>query len=391
MLQGEKGDFPMPDQEKKLGLYIHIPFCKAKCNYCDFNSYSGLEALVIPYFKALEHEIACWSPLIKNNSITSVFIGGGTPSLVEPQLITRLMDSCRNAFNIISSAEITIESNPGTLTPEKLKAYRRSGINRLSMGVQACQDRLLRLMGRIHSVSEFDENFKHALDAGFDNINLDLIFGLPGQTREEWRETLEYAVRPGVTHLSCYSLKIEEGTVFEKRVESGELLPLEDELDRQMYADARDILSHKGFGHYEISNFALPGYECRHNLIYWRAEEYLGIGAGAHSYVNGRRFNNIYGVRQYIDNSGSFEKLQENFQAIDRQESMSEYMMLGFRLIGGVNSRDFEARYGESLKKVFGEKLERLLKMELIERQADNFRLTEYGLDIANRVFAEFV
>lgn len=381
----------MPDQDKKLGLYIHIPFCKAKCNYCDFNSYPGLESLAAPYFKALEQEISCWAPLMKNNQIASIFIGGGTPSLVEPQLITRLMASCKNNFNIISGAEITIESNPGTLTPEKLYAYRNSGINRLSMGVQACQDSLLKLMGRIHSVNEFDENFRHAREAGFDNINLDLIFGLPGQSPEEWKETLEYAVRPGVTHLSCYSLKIEEGTVFAKKVDNGELLPLEEELDRQMYADARKILVQKGFRQYEISNFARPGFECSHNLIYWRAEEYLGIGAGAHSYVDGSRFNNIYGVKEYIDKSASLEKRQENLQVIDRQESMSEYMMLGFRLLDGVNSKAFQARYGENPEEVFGEKLKRLLRMELVEQNTDNFRLTEYGLDIANRVFAEFV
>lgn len=381
----------MSFQDKKFGLYIHIPFCKAKCNYCDFNSYAGIEGMAGPYFNALEREIDGWAPKLKNSSISSVFIGGGTPSLVESELITHLMDSCRNSFNIIPGAEITIESNPGTLTLEKLKAYRAAGINRLSIGLQACQDRLLKLMGRIHTIEQFDENYRLAVEAGFDNVNLDLIFGLPGQTPEEWKETLEHAVRPGVTHLSCYSLKIEEGTEFARRVDNGELLPAEDELDREMYACAREILSQKGFKHYEISNFALPWYECSHNLVYWRAEEYIGIGAGAHSYAGGRRFNNIYGVGEYIDKAGSPEQLHENIQEIDRQESMSEYMILGLRLIDGVKAADFEARYGESLEKVYGEKLGKLVGMELVERTGDNYRLTSYGLDIANMVFSEFI
>lgn len=381
----------MIPNEKKLGLYIHIPFCKAKCNYCDFNSFSGMEALAGPYFDALEREIEYWAEKLKEHCITSIFIGGGTPSLVDPQLIARLVEGCRARFNIRSEAEISMESNPGTLSGEKLKIYRECGINRLSMGLQASQDRLLKLMGRIHSRAEFDNNISLAIEAGFKNINLDLIFGLPGQTMEDWKETLEYAARPGITHLSCYSLKVEEGTVFAKRIEAGELFPADDELDRQMYAYTIERLSVKGFKHYEISNFAIPGFECKHNLIYWNAEEYVGIGAGAHSYLFGERFNNAYGVEDYILKSNNSEKLRENVQSIDKKESMSEYMILGLRLVDGVSGAEFEARYSEKLDDIFGTKLNKMIKTKLVEQAGDRFKLTAYGLDVANIVFEEFI
>ncbi len=376
---------------KNLGLYIHIPFCKAKCNYCDFNSYPGKEALMEPYFHALETEIGRRGAELRDAEFSTVFIGGGTPSLAGSWLIHSLMNACRRHFRLSGRAEISMESNPGTLSFEKLTAYKACGINRLSIGLQAWQDRLLKELGRIHGREEFEENMKLARKAGFKNINVDLIFGLPGQTMNDWRETVSGVVALEPSHISCYSLKIEEGTVFGSRLASGELEEPDDGLDRKMYRYAVDRLESYGYKHYEISNFAGPGMECRHNLIYWQAEEYLGIGAGAHSYLNGCRFNNVYGIEDYTDGIENGRELRENEQYIDKDEAMSEYMILGLRLIDGVSAEAFRQRFGEDMGSVFGSRLARLEHKQLLERDGDRWRLTEAGLDFGNTVFMEFL
>lgn len=376
---------------KEIGLYIHIPFCKSKCHYCDFNSHAGKEALIEPYFHALLQELGYWSHKLSGQTVKTVFIGGGTPSLVEPRHIYELMNTCSRSFHLDKGAEISMESNPGTLSYEKLISYKVSGINRLSMGLQAWQDRLLRAIGRIHTREEFMENFQLAVKAGFRNINVDLMFGLPGQTLQDWMETVGNMVKLGVAHLSCYSLKIEEGTLFGERCESGLLETVDDELDRRMYHEAVEKLDAFGYGQYEISNFTRPGMECRHNLIYWKAEEYLGVGAGAHSYLDGRRFNNTEGVVQYIGKAARPEELAENAQEIDREESMGEYMLLGLRLLEGVSATQFEERYGTPLEAAFGKQLAKLERKQLLEREGNFVRLTSLGLDLANEVFVEFV
>ena len=376
---------------KKLGLYIHIPFCKSKCHYCDFNSQSGKEDLIEPYFNALQREIRNYSDGLKDCSVGSVFIGGGTPSLADAKYIYQLMNTCRLYFEIGGKAEITIESNPGTLTYEKLLSYGVNGINRLSIGLQACQDIHLKKLGRIHSAEDFRVNLEAAVKAGFRNINADLIFGIPGQNMNDWSETVKSIVRLGLQHISCYSLKIEEETPFYNMLRSGTLQPVDEELDRRMYRHAVDELKKHGYIHYEISNFALPGYECRHNLIYWKASEYLGIGAGAHSYMAGSRYNNICNIEEYIDimlNGGS---PVVDVQVIDKTGSMSEYMILGLRLVDGIGTGHFKERYGEDVFKVFGKQIDKLLKKQLLEREDDRLRLTAYGLDVANCVFEEFI
>lgn len=373
--------------DDSIGIYFHIPFCKAKCYYCDFNSYSGREHLAGSYFSALKDEIISRSAVLRNRLVRTVFIGGGTPSLVDPAHIKGLLEVCSRHLNIADNAEISMESNPGTLDYEKLKQYRKMGINRLSIGLQAWQDGLLKSIGRIHDRQQYIDNFNAAVDAGFDNINVDLIFGLPGQTFDDWAETLEAVTEAGrsggteesgvagesaeyrepkaveesleygelrqaresaeygeprqetesakyreprqeresakyrelrqeresvkyreprqirrrfLKHISCYSLKIEEGTVLGDKLEAGKLVPVDDELDRLMYHYAVEFLAKKGYRQYEISNFAYPGYECRHNLIYWKAMEYAGFGAGAHSFLDSVRFNNVPGIEQYI-------------------------------------------------------------------------------------------
>lgn len=413
-----------------IGLYIHIPFCKKKCYYCDFNSYPGMDHLAGSYFNALKTEMGVMSEGLKGRTVKTIFIGGGTPSLIDPGYISRLLEDCGRFFSISPDAEISMECNPGTLTFENLRIYRQAGINRLSIGLQAWQDRLLESLGRIHKRRQFTDNLEAAYKAGFTNVNADLIFGLPGQTFEDWAETLEEVTSPfagnRLTHLSCYSLQIEEGTVFGDKYEAGALIPAEDELDRKMYGYAVGFLAEKGYRHYEISNFALPGYECRHNLIYWRAEEYAGFGAGAHSYLNGRRFGNTAGIEEYISAVKRFEKktcgsgdngscgngegnnhidrlinteLHEDIQHIGRRESMSEFMILGLRLIKGVSSEEFRLRYGAELQEVYGDKLRSLVNMGWLVRDAGNnalqrdvhYRLSALGLDLANKVFVEFI
>ncbi len=377
--------------DKKIGLYIHIPFCKSKCHYCDFNSQAGKEALIEAYFHTLQQEIRNSSEHMRDCVISSIFIGGGTPSLPDAKYTYQLMNACKQYFKIDSKAEITIESNPGTLTYEKLLSYRIIGINRLSMGLQACQDVHLKKLGRIHSAEDFMANYEAAVKAGFKNINADLIFGIPGQTVNDWRETVDRVIRLGLQHISCYSLKIEEETPFYDMLRAGSLQPVDDELDRRMYWYAVDELKKRGYIHYEISNFSLPGYECRHNLVYWEAEEYLGIGAGAHSYLGGKRYNNIYDIEDYINITVNNGNPAENVQLIDRTESMAEYMILGLRLVEGVSTKQFELRYGEDVFGIFGKQIDKLLKKQLLELEGERLRLSPYGLDIANAVFEEFI
>lgn len=381
----------MKSNEKSIGLYIHIPFCKSKCYYCDFNSFAGREELTGPYFEALGDEIRYYSGRLKNCKIKTIFIGGGTPSLVEARHIYEILNSCRQHFNLEESVEISIETNPGTLTYEKLMMYKASGINRLSIGLQAWQDRLLQELGRIHRMDEFIENYNLAKKVGFKNINVDLIFGLPGQRMNDWIESVVNVPKLGATHISCYSLKIEDDTVFGNRLAEGELIPADDELDREMYYFAIDKLSKLGFHHYEISNFAKPGYECRHNLTYWRAEEYLGVGAGAHSYLEGKRFNNICKIEDYISFILNQELPVENVELIDKKDAMSEFLILGLRLIDGISMSEFKSRFDEDIFNIFGNEINKLLRKQLIEQDGDRLKLTETGLDVANKVFVEFL
>lgn len=378
-------------KDKSIGLYIHIPFCKSKCNYCDFNSFSGKEDYFDRYFHVLQQEIRHYSGALKDHTIDTVFIGGGTPSLVDSKYIYELLKNCRQYFNIYNKAEISMESNPGTLSYEKLLSYRINGVNRLSMGLQAWQDRLLVSLGRIHTSEDFTVNYEAAIKAGFRNINVDLIFGLPGQTMNDWAVTVHKVLKLGLQHISCYSLKIEEGTVFGNLLEEGRLEPVDEELDRRMYRFAIDEMTKHGYMHYEISNFALPGFECRHNVRYWKAEEYLGIGAGAHSYLNGNRFNNVNGVEEYINVKSLDMGASENIQAITESESMAEYMILGLRLTNGIVVQEFESRYGVGIYSIYGRQIEKLLKKQLIEQEDGRLRLTAYGLDVANEVFMEFI
>lgn len=374
-----------------LSLYIHIPFCKAKCNYCDFNSFAGREVDIPAYFDALKIEIEGYKEKLQDYELRTIFIGGGTPSLVETKYIYEILDLLNNSFNIANNAEISMESNPGTLLYEKLLSYKSMGINRLSMGLQAWQERLLKSLGRIHSAEEFVENFNLAKKVGFENINVDLIFGLPSQTLKDWLKTLRKVIELQPSHISCYSLKIEDGTVMGSQLYKGEIDAPDEALDRNMYYAAIDILGKKGYKQYEISNFARVGYECKHNLVYWRAEQYIGIGAGAHSYINGERFNNVSIPDKYIESVLKNQNKIENVEKIDLAGQISEFIILGLRLNEGISRNKFKELFDKDIFDVYGSKIEQLFKKGLLNMDGDKLMLTSSGLDYANQVFVEFI
>lgn len=377
--------------KRSVSLYIHIPFCKSKCFYCDFNSFPCRDELIPAYFNALEKELMQYEKKLKDYKISTVFIGGGTPSVVDPNNIYKLMSLLNENFDVDIDLEATIESNPGTLSEEKLDAYIKSGINRLSIGLQAVQKNLLKELGRVHELEEFDIGYKLALKVGFKNINTDLIFGIPWQTLEDWDETLEYVIKCNIPHLSCYSLKIEDGTVFGDKLNRGEITPVSDELDRKMYWMAIEKLGREKYHHYEISNFSKEGFKCRHNLVYWKCLEYIGIGAGSHSYFDNIRYNNIVDLDKYIDRMNKNIPVIENEQLIQKEDSISEYMILGLRLTEGISLEDFENKFKMGIFEVYNKEIESLIKRNLIKIEDGRLKLTSSGLDLANQVFMEFL
>lgn len=375
---------------EKFGIYIHIPFCKKKCKYCDFISFCYGEKEWEKYFEALIKEIE----YIKvNKKVSTIYIGGGTPSLVDSKYIRKVMEAIRNKFEINEDAEITIEVNPGTVIESKLLDYKNLGINRLSIGLQAVQDRLLNLIGRIHGFKEFEETYKLAQKVGFKNINVDLMLAIPTQTEEELIESIDKIIPLNPNHISVYSLILEEGTVLEKEIKEGKLELLDEDLERKMYWKAKKILEKNGYIHYEISNFAKKGFESKHNVDCWNQEEYIGFGLAAHSYLNSKRFSNTNNFTEYVKNieSGDFEKNVEVHESQTRESKAKEFMMLGLRKIQGVSISEFERRFRINPLFYFRFEIEKLDKEGLIEVDLDNIKLTKKGLDLANLVFEEFV
>lgn len=382
-----------------LGIYIHIPFCRQKCLYCDFLSMaSGTEEDLLhrAYMDLLKNEIQLTARELPSDSfrVDSIFIGGGTPSLVDPALITDLMSEVRASFHLSDDPEITIESNPGTLTPEKLLAYREAGINRLSMGVQSFDPACLKAIGRIHGPEEVVENFRQARDAGFDNINLDLMFSLPGQTMESWRDTLKKALELAPEHLSYYSLQIEEGTPFYRMIQEGTLKQNSDNLDRQMYEEARALFRKSGYRLYEISNAALPGRECRHNFKYWSMEDYMGLGLGSHSYIRGQRFSNARTHSEYADllTQGKLPRVWTHQNT--REDEIGEYLFTGLRKEEGISLPDFQRRFGEELQQHYKgkwHKINEFIENKQLIIEEDKLKLTESGIHISNRIFVELI
>lgn len=398
---GERATYAHTDKNSApgnaLGLYIHIPFCIRKCNYCDFLSFGGIpEEVQKAYFQSLHREIDYYSKIYHNKYyVDSIFIGGGTPSLVDEGLIGGLMLAIRDSFPVSEDAEISIESNPKTLSKQKLQAYLDSGINRLSIGAQSLDDELLTRLGRAHSAEDFFTSYFIARECGFQNINIDLMFAIPGQSMELWRDTLKHVLGLAPEHLSFYSLQIEEGTPFYDMFRQGSMNAADDELDRDMYHTALEMLEESGYIHYEISNAAKAGRQCRHNLKYWSMEDYLGLGLGAHSFMGGTRFGNVTDLGEYIRIGGESIAERSPFTAWThrntKDDDISEYLITGMRKIGGIDLTDFEDRFGIALESIHSETLKRYRKQGLIEVEDNCLRFTKKGIDISNRVLAEFV
>lgn len=371
----------------KISLYIHIPFCVRKCLYCDFPSFSGMESIFDDYVRMLCREIDETYSDYRGMEVKSIFVGGGTPSVLPPALLGRISDKIFSRFDVDSKAEITIETNPGTLDAKKLAEMKSMYFNRLSMGLQAWQDRLLKKLGRIHTADEFETNFLQARDAGFKNINVDLMFALPAQSLDDWQETLEKVMKLRPEHISAYSLIIEGGTPFFDMFDRGELKETDEDTDRKMYYLAKEMLSDKGYKQYEISNFAREGFECYHNKVYWRTEEYHGFGLGAHSYAGGVRFHNTYDMKEYLRGEGL--RLDKEFLSL--QEKQEEFMFMGLRMNEGVSEAEFLRRFGESMDSVYGDEIKELISEELLVKKDGRLSLTDRGVDISNSVFEKFI
>ena len=408
---------------KELELYLHIPFCERKCAYCDFLSAPSDLPVRISYIKKLQEEIAYYGAQYGEYQVSSIFFGGGTPTILEGYQLAAILETVKEHFNITTDAEITVECNPGTLTAGKAEKLVQAGFNRLSMGLQSADDRELHLLGRIHNFAQFLESYDLARKAGFQNINVDLMSALPGQTLKSWQDTLQKVTALRPEHISAYSLIIEEGTPFYERFEEDErireegghprLLPEED-VERQMYELTETFLHTKGYERYEISNYAKPGYECRHNCGYWTRKDYLGLGLGASSLVEHQRFQNTSELKTYLEQEyspqceGQHERIAETIQlqeetgltqtghhihieTLDKKSEMEEFMFLGLRLMAGISRQQFEKKFQVTLNSVYGEVLRKLKGEQLIEEVAGYVRLTEHGIDVSNYVLAEFL
>ena len=373
-----------------MELYLHMPFCVRKCAYCDFLSFpSGAETQRM-YAKRLVEDIDVMGKRYGEIPVETIFIGGGTPSVPDSGLIVEIMEHVRHAFHVADGAEISMEANPGTVTREKLTDYRKAGINRLSFGLQSANDRELKLLGRIHTWAEFLESFTLARECGFANLNIDLMSALPGQTCESWKETLSRVTALDPEHISAYSLIIEEGTPFGERYGSEEgrkLLPDEDS-EREMYHETKRFLKDCGYERYEISNYAKPGRECRHNIGYWTGVPYLGLGLGASSYLDGCRFSVNPDMKQYLEEKpGMFADIEK----LTKKDMEEEFFYVGLRMTAGVSLSEFERRFGISAKEVYPGLMETFVKEKAARFEGDRFVLTDYGLDVSNYIMAQFL
>lgn len=376
---------------KELAVYIHIPFCKSKCHYCDFLSFPNKNDVMDKYFDYLNKEIALYSEMVKDYSVKTIFLGGGTPSNVESKYIFDILNSIHKKFNIDKVNEVTIEVNPKTVNEDKLKIYKNIGINRISMGAQTLNDNLLKEIGRVHTVRDFYDSFNLIRSFGFENLNIDLMFNLPKQTLSDVVSTLAVVSKLDVEHISFYSLILEEGTRFYKRYSEGKLDLPDEELEREMYHRGIQVLKSHGYKHYEISNFAKPGYECKHNLFYWKVKPYIGLGLGAHSNINGLRYWNEENFENYFDSLENGKLPIAGSEKIDNAMEMAEYLILGLRLVDGVKLDDFYDRFHISIDSIYGSVLKKHEKSGLIYTDGDRIRLTSKGLDLSNIVFVDLL
>lgn len=405
-------------------LYVHIPFCETKCPYCDFNTYSRIEPMLPSYLEALRLEIEIWGDMLRSPLLSTVFFGGGTPSYIPVEGLNSILNTVASSFNISEGVEITLESNPGDLNESTLRNYLDAGVSRLSIGVQSFNDQMLKLLGRRHTSDQAVQAFEAALKAGFTNVSIDLMYGLPYQTMETWSETLNTVKQLDPHHISLYALTLEEGTPMENWVASGRMTDPDPDLAADMYLLAEDRMDSLGYCHYEISNWSKPGFQSEHNLTYWKNLPYLGVGPGAHSYISDCRFQNIRSPREYItrlevesrENRGSrygFSEsvsndldinydasevvsfiesvpVVEKMELVDNNLEMAETMMMGLRLSDGINLDNFAYRFGISPDKVYGIIIDQFVSDGLLEIQSGCIRLTGKGRLLGNEVFSSF-
>ena len=383
---------PIQQLLETTSLYLHIPFCHTRCHYCDFNTYAGILPLREPYVRALLSEIALTGayaqlPDGSPRRARTIFFGGGTPSLLSVEQITRMLGACSTYFAVDSGAEITLEANPGTLSQEQLAGLRAAGVNRLSMGAQSFDAELLKTLGRIHSPKEITQAVQYARAAGFTSINVDFMFGLPGQTMRHWRETLDKALDMRPEHLSLYSLIVEEGTAFYTWTHEGRIIPGDEDLCADMYEYADERLQAAGYANYEISNWSLPGHQARHNLTYWHNLPYLGMGAGAYSSFSGKRFSNVREPLAYIRLLKAGQRPEAESESVDRAQAMSETAFLALRTAMGLHLPTFEERFAEPFKQFAGDRLRLVEEAGLLEHDDDWLRLSKRGRLLGNEVF----
>ena len=380
--------------KKELELYIHIPFCVRKCAYCDFLSGPSDDATIQKYVDALCLEIKANEELAKDFEVITIFVGGGTPSVLSGEQMSQIFRALREVFEILPDAEITTEANPGTVSREKLNAYHEAGINRISFGLQSANNEDLRLLGRIHTYEEFMESYAMARECGFDNINVDLISAIPKQTLSSWEESLKKIIALNPEHISAYSLIIEEGTPFAKLYGEGtegeKELPGEEE-EREIYKRTETLLNESGYQRYEISNYAKPDRECRHNLGYWECKNYLGLGLGASSLIGNMRFHNTEVLEKYLQYSKHMEVVREDEEKLDETAQMEEFVFLGMRKMKGISLEEFQTNFGKTLYECYGSNIERMKEQGLVEVANDYLYLTKEGIDVSNYVFAEIL
>lgn len=375
---------------KDLSLYIHIPFCISKCYYCDFSSFTNINHKIDEYINSLIIELDLYKDKIKDYSIKTIFIGGGTPSCINPRYINRILEFIYRNFNTSDLVEVTIEANPGTLDKEKVHIYMESGINRVSMGMQTLDDTLLKSIGRIHSTKDFYKSYEILRNGNMKNINVDLIFGLPNQSIDQVISSLKKVVELGVEHVSYYGLILEENTKFYKLYNEGKIFLPDENIERMMYHKATEYLTNHGYKHYEISNYTLPTYECKHNLVYWEVRPYLGVGLSSHSNMRGKRFFNTSDINIYIEKLNMNKLPVEGEEIIDKDTEMEEFCILGIRKIEGLSKIEFKNRFEVEIEKIYGDIIKKHIDNGLILND-HNIRLTKKGLDLSNLVEVDFL
>lgn len=376
---------------KDLSLYIHIPFCQSKCYYCDFISFPNINEKIDIYIDSLLVELRMYKEKAKNYEIKTIFIGGGTPTFIDSKHISKIMKFIYNNYNLSNDIEITIEGNPGTLNKEKVKKYKELGINRFSLGLQTLNDNLLEKIGRSHRSKDFYDSYNIFKEMGIDNINVDLIFGLPDQKIKDILETIDKVLELGIKHISYYGLILEEGTPLYSMYKEGKLSLPDEDKERDMYHIGRERLKEEGYLHYEISNFGLKNYECKHNLVYWDVKPYIGLGLSSHSCFNGKRFWNTENMEVYIDKLKRKILPIEGEEIISKETEISEFCILGLRKIKGINKVEFKERFDIEIEKIYGDIIKKHCKNRLITSRDDFIRLTTKGLDLSNLVEVDFL